>query len=25
LKQNRCTSWRNFVSRLNWHTPMNKV
>jgi hypothetical protein len=25
LKQNRRTSWRNFVSKLNCHTPMNKV
>ena len=25
LKHNRRTSWRNFVSRLNCHTPMNKV
>jgi hypothetical protein len=25
LKQNRCTSCRNFVSKLNCHTPMNKV
>jgi hypothetical protein len=25
LKQNRRTSWRNFVSKLNYHTPMNKV
>jgi hypothetical protein len=25
LKQNRRTSWRNFVSKLNFHTPMNKV
>ena len=25
LKQNRRTSWRNFVSKLNCHTPMNNV
>ena len=25
LKQNRRTSWRNFVSKSNCHTPMNKV
>ena len=25
LKQNRCTSWRNFVSKLNSHISMNKV
>jgi hypothetical protein len=25
LKQNRRNSWRNFVSKLNCHTPMNKV
>ena len=25
MKQNRRTSWRNFVSKLNFHTPMNKV
>jgi hypothetical protein len=25
LKQNRRPSWRNFVSKLNWHTPMNNV
>ena len=24
-KQNRCTSWRYFVSKLNCHTPMNTV
>jgi hypothetical protein len=25
LKQNRRTSWRNFISKLNCHTPINKV
>ena len=25
LTQNRRTSWRNCVSKLNCHTPMNKV
>jgi hypothetical protein len=25
VKQNRLTFWRNFVSKLNCHTPMNKV
>ena len=25
LKQIHRTSWRNFVSKLNCHTPMNKV
>jgi hypothetical protein len=25
MKQNRRTSWRYFVSKLNCHTPMNKV
>jgi hypothetical protein len=25
LKRNRRTSWANFVSKLNCHTPMNKV
>ena len=25
VKQNRRTSWSNFVSKLNCHTPMNKV
>ena len=25
LKQNRPTFWRNFVSKLNCHTPINKV
>jgi hypothetical protein len=25
LKRNRRTSWRNFVSKLNCHTLMNKV
>jgi bisphosphoglycerate-independent phosphoglycerate mutase (AlkP superfamily) len=25
LKQNLRTSWRNFVSKLNCHTPMDKV
>jgi hypothetical protein len=25
LKQNRRTSWRYFVSKVNSHTPMNKV
>jgi hypothetical protein len=25
FKQNRRASWRNFVSKLNCHTPMNKV
>ena len=25
LKQNRRTSWRNFVSKLNCHTPMNRL
>ena len=25
LKQNRRTSWCNFVSKLNCYTPMNKV
>jgi len=25
LTQNGRTSWPNFVSKLNWHTPKNKV